>query len=1346
MDIKSIVIALLFSTVCLPCTWASIPKTFRFRHYTVDNNMPSNTVRSIIQDHKGYIWIGTEGGLCKFDGNEFLNFRTSNKNKKILMSNYINALFEDSNNNIWIGTDNGGYIYNYSSNKFKLFTCKDSEGISITGQINSITEDRNKNVWFATLSQGVCRYNLKTKKIERYDFPETANLLTQVFVDHDNSIWAINRHNPLSVYLYSKADNRFHLVRLNYQNKNDKSGFANMIEDSHHNIWLGTWDKGLQLLDKRTKDIKTVIPNNSKYKMTHIHYLAEFSPNILMIGSDDGLSIYDVQTKEYKLLLPEETDAFSLSDKFIYPIVKDREGGIWIATYYGGINYLSPNANQFESYSYSSYKNSVSGNVISRFCEDMQGNIWIGSDDGGLSKYNPHTGIFSEYKAQNGNNSLSYDNVHALCMDGNNLWIGTYTGGVNVLDTHTGKFKLYLSDKNKKNTLDDNSIYAIFNDKDKNIWVTTMTGVNRYNRKTDDFTRMKEFGFMTMDIIQDSHGNLWFATEGKGLFKYNINRNVWKNYTKGNMPYSLSCNMINDLLIDGQNRIWIATDEGLYIYNDRKDNFQPISLNIPSQSITGLAESGTSLWITTLHGLIHYYPETKKLEIYTKSDGLRSDQFIPASIVHTSIGEIFIGSVAGFNAFFPNNIKANKYIAPIVINGLEASGISIPLMDKTINLSYKENVLTFKFASLSYCTPEKNQYAYMLEGFDKTWNYVGNQNRAIYTNLPSGTYIFKVKGSNSDGVWNPKETSIRVVIHPPFYLSLPFKILYVIIILTIAVYVIISYQKRTERRHQENIRQIEIEKEEEVRNAKIQFFTMIAHEIRTPVSLIIGPMEKIMKSLSSIPANMQEDIEIIQRNSQRLLTLINQVLDFRKVEEGTIKIYYSKQNIYQLVKTVYDRFQPFAEQKEVTFTLNCENKDLIACVDAEAVTKMLSNLLTNVFKFTKDEVDIECNVQKDQNCFQINVSDNGCGIEKELQSNIFNAFYQTRQGEMKHGTGIGLSIVKTLAEAHEGSVLVNSTLNVGSCFSITLPINHAIDKETECIDDCHYTKEICKNTDTESKGKKRILIVEDNPDMLHFLESNLKEDYDILTANNGNKALKIICDKDISVIVSDWMMPEMDGIELCKAVRTDEMTSHIPFILLTAKTDNESKVKSMDNGVDQYIEKPFSLKYLKACISNILELRLMLHQKFSSMPLVPLDSIANNNADKEFLHHLNQIIEENFSNSNFSIDYLADKMNLSRSRLFAKIKILAGTTPNELIQIMRMKKAAQLLLENKYRINEICYMVGFNNPSYFSKCFQKQFGMKPQEFVQSSLYSNSNDVISKDPPTIDSLNTSSLSS
>jgi ligand-binding sensor domain-containing protein/signal transduction histidine kinase/DNA-binding response OmpR family regulator len=1344
---KQLALILVLFIFIIPCSLAAA--NFSFRHYRAEDGLTFNTVRCIIQDRRGFIWLGTEDGLNRFDGYTFKGFRSDKNKVNSLVSNYISSLLEDSKGDIWIGTDEGLFIYNPPTDKFSHFQNK-VNGVSISSTVNNIVEDKSGNVWFATYGQGIFRYNLSTGALEQYRWINNSksspnyDFINYIYVDRNNQVWAAPKtpRNPLIALDRTKNCFRLFDLKQNGQVQTDFSVYK-IFEDSQHNLWLGTWNKGICKLDKKTKSVTQYLSPEKQGGILHIHEISEYSRDLLLIGSDDGLSLFNTKTLNHRLFTSSEIDPSALSDKFIYPIFKDHEGGLWVGTYFGGVNYVSPNSGLFERYTHSRYVNSVNGNIIGRFTEDKKGNIWIASDDGGLNELNPETGRFSAYMPRPGKNGISYHNVHALCWDDDKLWIGTYSGGLNVLNTKTGQFKLYNSVEADPTTLDGGSIYAIYKDRNNSMWVTSMSGVNLYNRQADNFIRVKYFNATTIAITEDAKGSLWFATQGKGVFRFNPKDKRWINYTsKPNSNSSIPSNQLNCLLADHKGRLWFGSSSGLCRYDYSNDRFIPINLNAPSNSICSIIEDQDMLWITTAKGLVRYDTRNGSCLVFTRSDGLLSDQFIANSGFKSSAGKIYIGTANGFNAFCPKNLVANKYVPKVAITNLEIFNKEVEVGPKSaltqsigfvkqIDLSYKQNVFSLSYVALSYTTPEKNMYAYKLEGFDKDWNYVNRQHKATYTNLPAGEYVFRVKASNNDGLWNEQGASIKVVIHPPFWLTIWFKFIYAGLLIAGLIFLQKNTRRRAEHRHNEEIKELNQQKEKEVYDAKIQFFTMIAHEIRTPVSLIIGPLEKIMATISAFPDYVRNDLSIINRNSQRLLHLVNQLLDFRKAEQGALVLNFSKQNIYQLLSYTYERFRPIIEQNNIEFTLECTDKTFEAVIDLEAITKVISNLLTNAMKFTDNKITLICRVHTRQKSFEIRVQDNGDGISNEEKEKIFTPFYQIPSGTVQ-GTGIGLSLVKSIVDAHHGVITVTDTPNKGAIFSIILPCDN--EETLSCSVDSKptpsilsalvdVTPEISNKVDVKT-DKPILLIVEDNADMRQFLCDNFISDYQVLSASDGLEGLEFLKKHEVNLIISDLMMPRMDGLEFCKAIRSNMLLSHIPFVLLSAKTDLDAKIDGLNLGADSYIEKPFSINHLKAQISNLIETRTLLRKKYSDMPFVSITTIAGNSADEQFLTKVNEIIERNIANEDFSIDLLAEELCISRSGLFAKIRTLADITPNELIQLIRLKKAAEYIVQKEHRINEIAYMVGFNNPSYFSKCFQKQFGVRPMDFAGKNNNNN----------------------
>lgn len=1321
---------------------------FRFEYFDVSRGLAANSVRALMQDDRGFMWFGTDNGLNRFDGYSFKLYHHIEGDTTSLGCNYIYALHEDKYGIIWVGTEVGVYWFRPDLEKFCFLDVRTAEGNQINSFVTSIAQDQWGKIWISTLAQGVFSYDPGLKQLEQYHIDASdpaykllSNNICFLYIEMDGTVWAAPQQMGMPLNCYNSEKKMFEpfTPKASPEIVNNLAVYA-MAEDKNGFVWFGTWTTGLCRLDKRTGELTSFLVPDKKDGAYHIHSLLMFEPGILLVGSDDGLHRFNTETFEYMHMSSSEFNDKGLSDKFIYPMVKDREGGLWIGTYYGGVNYSPPAKGDIEGYTHSDYRNSVNGNVISSFCEDAKGNLWIGSDDGGLSYMDVATNTFRNYESGTGANTLSYHNVHALCLDGDYLWVGTYSGGLNRLHIPTGRFNYYMTEPNNNKSLDNSSVYSVYKDSDATIWIGSMQGIMTYERQSDNFVRMKHTGTTTMDILEDNRQRIWFATGGRGLYSYDKLSGEWRHFqfypgNKGSLP----SNQVSGLALDKNKRLWVGTDKGLCYRDEGNDRFVFVPMNVPAPSINAIVVYEDYLWLTTPNGLIVYKPENNAYRVLSQNDGLISDQFTTKAALLSSAGKLYLGTIHGFNVLDPETLSENENVPPVVLTNLQIfnkdeiirpGGILNHSLDHTnsIELTYKQNVFSIEYAALSYSSPGKNQYRYKLQGFDKDWNEVGNQRKATYTNLPAGHYTFRVIASNNDGVWNSEGAELQVIIHPPFWKTTLAYIGYVLIVLGMVGYIIYMQRKRTERKHKAKMRELHVEKEKELHDAKINFFTLIAHEIRTPVSLIIGPLEKIMENTEELPAPVQSDLKIIDRNSQRLLSLVNQLLDFRKAEQGAFIIHFSNQNIQELLNNVYIRFKPLIEQKGISFYLNMPEQPIMATVDAEAITKVVSNLLTNAFKYGKKEIILSCTADEKEVC--IRVKDDGRGIQSKELNEIFRPFYQIAKNNVP-GTGIGLSLVKLLVDAHHGTIDVDSQPQVSTTFTVHLPIHQKVEVTTTLEE--VVNEEVADNVDiprvtpdTRLSGELQptMLIVEDNAEMRNFLCEHFEWSYTILLAENGKEGLAQLHKHSVDIIISDVMMPVMDGITFSKKVKDDLQYSHIPLILLTAKTDTDSKVSGIQSGADAYVEKPFSPQMLRVQVENLLASRKKLRKKFSEMPFVPLDSMAGNKADEQFLAKMNKIIEKNISNMDFSIDKLAEQLCISRSGLFAKIKNLAGMTPNELIQLIRLKKAAELLATKEFRINEICYQVGFNNPSYFSKCFQKQFGVLPKDFLSQQDHKN----------------------
>ena len=1268
--------------------------SYRNRSITMDDGLTSNTVRNIVQDAQGFIWLGTDKGLCRYDGVQVQSYRID----ELGVNQFISALLA-LDDGIYVGTARGVFCLNFAREQFERLP------LDISTTVTHLSIDKEENLWVSTMGQGVWKLPRQNGQAKHYDFALSEGTVAQVMADDANQLWALTNWGGPPLYKLNRLHDSFEPVDL--KTSDEKLGGLSLLQTRDGRLWMGSWEQGLLLVHPDGKLEQMLAPNEAKVG-AHIHILYEREDGTICIGCDDGVICFNPGTRQWYRLLEQQ----GLSDRFVYAITSDTEGGLWIGTFYGGVCYVSPVGKRFEGYV-------QDANIIARFCEDRAGRVWVASDDGGLMCFLPAEQRFTAFAQQEVFRGL---NVHALCMVGDDLWVGTYTTGVYVLNTQTGQLRHYIGG-NAENTLDDFSSYSIYNDSRQRIWVTTMEGLNRYRPQTDDFVRIGKLGSLTIDIDEDAEGRLWLATQGSGLWRYDPASNQLRQYAhREDDDHSLPDNELNCALVDERGNLWVGSLGGLCRYDAASDAFARVMLDVPSQNVMSIVEEQGALWLSTDRGIVRYVPD-EGVQRFTRHDGLVSEQFLPNAGMKASDGRIYFGTTAGFNTFFPYQIKANGVMPPVCITevGTYASVPAVHLLPKEmLDLSYGDaKMLSLSFASLSYCSPEKNQYAYMLEGFDSDWNYIGNQHHATYTNLPAGTYVFRVRATNNDGIWSSNEARLRIVVHPPFWWSWWAKLLYLLLLGVLIWYYVRMRLRKAERRHQRELLRMEEQKEQEAREARLNFFTMIAHEIRTPVSLIIGPLEKLK--------DKNGELAIINRNAHRLLELVNQLLDFRKVEQQSLVMHFSTQDVSELLRQVGERFAPTFEQGGKEFVVDLPDKQLMAMIDREGIIKVVSNLLTNANKYTKSKVWLRCMAEPDGEHLRLVVADDGAGIRAEDKERIFEPFFQAQDN--KPGTGIGLNIVKNIVEQHQGTIDVASEVGQGSTFTVVLPIGQPDAVELEEVDALAGTSrqpaEAMPKSDDDSlqeEGHRRstMLVVDDNEDMLQFLAVNFNDHYEVLTAADGIEALDQLAHQQVDIIVRDWMMPRMDGAAFCKRVRRNPLSSHIPFIMLTAKTDDASKVEGMNVGADVYIEKPFSVQYLEACIHNILQMRRRLMEKFSTEVAVPVTEMASNPVDNEFLVRMNKLIEENLANSDLNVNFLAEQLAISRSGLFAKIKSLTDVTPNEMIQVVRLKRAAHLLQEGKYLVSEVGYMVGFSNPSYFSKCFQKQFGMKPVDFIKSA--------------------------
>lgn len=1044
------------------------------RSITMDDGLPSNAVRSVVQGSKGYMWFGTDNGLCRFDGYDVKTYY----NPFTTVDQFVSALTA-CEEGLLVGCNNGAYLFCNATDRFQKLSDK------ITAPVLNFSLDGDQNVWISTNGQGVFRYNRTTHELHQYPMKNIQGKVKSTLVDANNQVWMLCNHGEASIYHLNKSTDQFEAFPL----KGDATMFHGMamLATPDGNVYVGTWENGLYKLNA-DGSAEQLISGTLSNAVHHIHQLYCNDNKYLLIASDDGLVQYDIQNHIWHMLSEVNNPSRSTSERFVYGIAGDNEGGIWVTTFYGGVNYLPSTSFEDRFRAYSARLGGLRGNVVGRFFEDRQHRIWIATDDAGLDCFNPQTNSFVSYP---GKAAMGKYNVHALFADENNLWVGTYGNGVIRMNMATGAQQVFYTD----GKVSGSNAYCIYRDRKKRLWAASMDGANLFDEGQQKFCKIKLFKSLTIDIKEDPQGNVWFATQGDGLWRLDKN-NVWKQYKHvENDSTSLVSDQVNCLAIGEKGQLYAATSEGLCEFLPSKGIFRRISIDAPSQDFTSLVISQGVMWISTSKGIVKY-TLGEPVQLFNKYDGLTCNQFMPNAGLLASDGRIYFGSTRGFNCFYPYLVKINQVAPPVAITSVELFGQPIEAgsdqLEKSLshaaelNLSHNENTINISFAALSYVSPEKNLYAYKLEGVDKDWIYT-HEHRANYTNLPAGTYTFLVKATNNDGVWSKNEAKLKIVVHPPFWWSLPAKILYLLLIGYAIYWFMQSRLKREKLRHQEELDQLELKQDQEMRDARLQFFTMIAHEIRTPVTLIIGPLEslkehwKLVSGKLSDGETITQTLSVIDRNAQRLLLLVNQLLDFNKVQQKGMQVHFRLNNISKLMHAVAERFAPTFEQKSIRLDVDYPADELVAMIDQEAITKVISNLMTNALKYTEDYVRLSCRLLEDGNHFRIEVEDNGLGISPDEKEKIFGVFYQARDN--KPGTGIGLNIVKNLVGAHHGMVEVESAVGKGSTFIVTLPLNQmdaVVEKADEMVKEEETVAEenlLTDETSVEQGSQKQALLL-----------------------------------------------------------------------------------------------------------------------------------------------------------------------------------------------------------------------------------------------------------------------------
>lgn len=1310
-------------------------RPYYFRHYGNENGLPNSTVMASLQDRRGFMWFGTKEGLVRFDGFQFKTYLHNPADSNCLLNNFISAIYEDDDGWIWVGTPDGICYYMPDND---CFCTIESADLKITDMVVDVKADNNKNIWIATFS-GTYKFN---KKNDRLSFYPADDYFTPQRISFTNAgdVWLSAKDGK--IYKYDARVDTF--TGYNILTEKEVSAsviLQNILDADSYGLIVTTNLAGLRKFEPNTGRVTSLFEKDKILNGILIRTSCLVTEKEIWLGSESGIYIYNLDTGYVANLKMVRTDPYSLSNNMVRTISRDREGGIWIGTFYGGVNYLPQESKPFEKYYPTGLPGTPDGKIVREIRADSYGNIWIGTEDAGLIKSDYRTGTFSGISVCHNNVKIDSRNVQGLLVDDDNLWIGTYDNGIYVLNIPSGNVTRHFESEDGRSGLKTNSIVTFLKTRDGTIYAGSATGLYRLERQTSSFKFLDDVaaGTFIHALYEDIQGNMWIGTYGSGLFKYDRSSGLSEHVLSAKGDYeNLKDEHVTSIHEDNSHRVWFTTEGNGFSNIDSETG--EITRYIPGRDVdfaiycAMLQDGFGNLWITSTRGLLHLDLSTNRYKTYTKDDGLLDNAFSYNSAYQDKTGKMYFGTLSGLISFHPEDIKETGYNPPVYITGFQVNGeeyivnsagstdFRSVLVTSHVNLRHNQSSFSFDFVSPSFTSPNLTQYKYIMEGSDPDWVVISGNRKVYYTNLAHGRYRFRVRSSTDGETWGTDEAQLDIKIAPPVWLSVPAYILYFVVSISLIYLLISFYLKRKALEHQRKIDIIEANKEKEILNAKIGFFTNVTHEVRTPLTLIKGPLDRILLSGEKNSKDTENNLLIIKRNTDRLLNLTNQLLDFRKAEKEKFGLNFIMTDIRELLESTFNMFLTYGEERNISMQLHSPVNHLKMAVDREAITKIISNLLSNALKYAGSAVDLFLEPDTDnESIIRIRVNNDGNPIPEGLAERIFEPFYQignSNPGE--NGTGLGLSLARSLAELHQGRLFLDTNEKHYTSFVLELTKH-----QEESILSLGESEELNQIEDNpfEIIGSLQdttpiILLVEDEPEMRRFVAGEISGEYTIILTRNGHEALKALSTYNIVLVVSDIIMPVMDGYELCRQIKSNIEFSHIPVILLTASVHLNAKIEGLDSGADAYIEKPFTTELLMAQVHNLIKNKSLDRQNFINSPLAPYRSVAMNKIDEEFIKKLNSVVMENISENDLTVEKIASIMGISVSTLYRKVKVLTDLNSVEYIRLARLKKAAELLAERNYRINEISYLVGFTSPSYFATSFQKQFGVSPSQFIR----------------------------
>ncbi len=1347
---------------CLSSYLAYSQDSVRFE--PLPKGISQGSVTKILKDQYGFMWFGTRYGLNKFDGLSYEHFPRKKDGNVFKDGSYVRDMELDENGDIWIATEGSGILkYDYSADTFLIYKNDPLNENSISANAASTLLLDQENLWVGIKSRGLNRINLKEDKVDHFwsnldDRNSISNnQTTAIEKDNQGNIW-IGTWNGLSLYTpLSSGFIRYNLNQLEGINTNKV-----VCMYKGKNLWLGM-DKGVsRILYQDNKYHFESLQSNSEVlkRLKELAVLSMTEDNIgnLWIGTENGgLFYYNILTEELSQFEIKDPRGAIISNS-VWSLYVDDLGILWVGTFNGGVVKIDPHHQRMKHiYNKANLDTEISQNMVSSFAKIDDNLIWVGTDGGGLNKFNlSNEEVIEKYDLERfgGSNAV----LDVLLDSEGDLWLATW-GGMMKKEGNSFLTFTYQPDRLEMGPCG-NQLFDLMEDDSGNIWIASFRGgISVYLKEKKIFKKLFQSSSEKNRILserptvifQDSEHNIWIGTEGDGLYRvvvdraYNLVEAARFEYSEDD-DSSLSHNIINIIYEDHNGRIWIGTEGGgLNRYNNKGDSFARFMKEdgFSSNLIYAITEDNEgNLWLSTNDGLCQFNPVTNGIRIFDETDGAQSSEFIKGAALTLPNGDLLFGGIKGFNHFTPTSFTINNHTPDVYLTSLTfetwpQNSIHFGKIQrlnkaaKALELGYEANDFVIDYAVLNYSKSSKNQFAYMLDGYDDKWIYPTNYRPARYTNVRPGSYSFKVRGSNNDGIWNPDVASLDIIIHRPWWDTPLAYFFYVLLICTVLFGIILLIIKRERLRRNLAIEHLELEQMKELDTIKSRFFANISHEFRTPLTLIISPLKSMIDGF--FKGDPKNQYKLMARNADRLLSLINQLLDLSKLEAGHMQLQASKQDIIKFLRPIVHSFTTYAEKQYIDYKCTFPEKDVPVFFEKDKLEKIVVNLLSNAFKYTQEFGRIDFSIIDSEKTVQLIVEDTGIGMSKDQLDLIFNRFYQIDTNQKK-GTGIGLALTKELIELHKGSIQVTSQVGKGTKFTVELKKggDHLTDEEKTYLADDFHSKDqepyIRKHPmdsledsiveESENENLPIVLIVDDNEDIRLFISEHFASNYRILEAGDGEKALKVALQEIPDIIISDVMMPKMDGYELCRQLKLDGKTCHIPFILLTAKASNESALMGFELGADNYVTKPFNPKLLELRVRNILQSRENLKSQLLDSEEIHLEpsEVKVVSRDKEFLRKLIEFIEANMSNSDLNIDDVCKEMGLSRTQLYRKLKGLVGQSANELIRSIRLKRAAQLIKSNEMTISEITYEVGFNDLQYFRFCFKKQFGVNPSEY------------------------------